>query len=154
VLGVLLAAGRPVVAARREPFFAAGMALLSVAAVASLAAPWLAEREVAEAYAAIERREPSEAVDHGRLARSLNPLSVEPFFAEAAGEEARGNRGTALDLYIEAVELQPRNPRTWFELGRFELELGDRDAAIRDLSRSRELDRYGPAVPYLQALGA
>jgi tetratricopeptide (TPR) repeat protein len=154
VLGVLLATGRPVAAGRREPFFAAGMALLSVAAVAALAAPWLAEREVAEAYAAIERREPSQAVDLGRKAHSLNPLSVEPFFAEAAGEEARGNRGTALDLYIEAVELQPRNPRTWFELGRFELELGDRDAAIRDLTRSRELDRYGAAVPYLQALGA
>jgi tetratricopeptide (TPR) repeat protein len=154
VLGVLLAAGRPVVAGRPEWFLAAGAVLVSLAAVASLAAPWLAEREVAEAYAAIERREPSEAVDHGRRAHSLNPLSVEPLFAEAAGEEARGHRATALDLYIEAVELQPRNPRTWFELGRFELDLGDREAAIRDLLRSRELDRYGPAVPYLQALGA
>lgn len=152
VIGVLLASGRPAVAGVRRPLVAAGVVLGSLALVASIASPWLADREVAGAYAAIERGEAGEAVDRGRRARSLNPLSVEALYAEAAGEEARGNDGTALDRYIEAVELQPRNARTWFELGRFELEVDFRDAAIRHLTRSSQLDPWGPAPQALERI--
>jgi tetratricopeptide (TPR) repeat protein len=153
VLGVLLAAGRPS-ARPREPLLATGVVLVGATIVASLAAPWLAEREVASAYAAIERGRVSEAVDHGRQARSLNPLSVDALFAEAAAEEARGDDRAALDRYIKAVELQPHNPRTWFELGRFELDLGDLDAAIRDLTRSSQIDPWGPAPKVLEQIFA
>ena len=78
---------------------------------------------------------------------------MEPIFAEAVAEQATGDDGSALDLYIRAVELQPENPRTWFELGRYELEIGLREAGIRHLIRSRELDRWGPADPVLGRLG-
>ena len=107
VLGVLVAAGRPALEAVREPFFAAGAVVLGLAVLGSLASPWLASRSVADAYAALERRDPDEAVDRAGRARSLNPLAVEPIFAEAVAEEARGNDGEALELYIRAVELQP-----------------------------------------------
>jgi len=153
VLGVLLAAGRPALGVR-SLLSAGGVALVSATLLASLASPWLADREVASAYAAIERGEVSEAIDDGRRGRSLNPLSVEPLFAEAAGEEAAGNDRSALDRYIQAVELQPHNPRTWFELGRFELNLGFRDAAIRDLTRSSRLDPWGPAPKVLEQIFA
>jgi tetratricopeptide (TPR) repeat protein len=152
VLGVLLAAGRPQVAGRNRPLLAAGVALAAVTAVVSLASPWLAGREVDNAYAALDRRQPGKAVEHGRNAQSLNPLSVEPLFAEAAGEDSRGNPGLALDLFVQAVELQPQNPRTWFELGRFELEIGLRQAAIRHLTRSSELDPWGPAPRLLERI--
>lgn len=153
VLGVLAAAGRPAVATLREPFYAGGAVLLSLAVVASLAAPWLAKREVANAYAAIGEREPADAVAAARRARTLNPLAIEPFLAQALAEESRGNDGAALDLYIRAVELQPENARTWFELGSFELNVGLREAGIRHLLRSRELDRWGPSYATLQSLG-
>lgn len=153
VLGLLVAAGRPAVEAVREPFFAAGAVVLSLAVLASLASPWLASRAVADSYVALERRDPDDAVDRARRARSLNPLAVEPIFAQAVAEEARGNDGDALDLYIRAVELQPENSRTWFELGRFELDAGLREWGIRHLLRSRELDRWGPSDPVLGRLG-
>jgi tetratricopeptide (TPR) repeat protein len=153
VLGVLVAAGRPAIEAVREPFFAAGTVVLGVAVLASLASPWLASRAVADAYAALERRDPEDAVDRAERARSLNPLAVEPIFAQAVAEEARGSDGEALELYISAVELQPKNSRTWFELGRFELDAGLRESGIRHLLRSRELDRWGPSDPVLGRLG-
>jgi tetratricopeptide (TPR) repeat protein len=153
VLGVLVAAGRPAIEAVREPFFAGGAVLLGIAVLASLASPWLASRGVADAYAALERRDADAAVDTARRARTLNPLAVEPLFAQAVAEEARGNDGEALELYIRAVELQPENSRTWFELGRFELDAGLRDPGIRHLLRSRELDRWGPSDPVLGRLG-
>ena len=152
VLGGVVAAGRPVVG-WRGGLFAAGAVVVSLGFVGSLAAPWMADRDVTDAYAALDERRPDAALDDARAARSWNPLSVGPLFAEAAAEEARGRPAAALDRYVKAVELQPRNPRTWFELGRFELRVGLREAAIRHLMRSRELDRFGPAVPYLQNLG-
>ena len=65
----------------------------------------------------------------------------------------REERREALELYIRAVELQPKNSRTWFELGRFELDAGLRDPGIRHLLRSRELDRWGPSDATLRGLG-
>ncbi len=153
VLGVLIGAARPAVEAVREPFFAAGVVVLGLAVLGSLASPWLASRKVADAYVALEQRDPDGAVSDARRARSLNPLAVEPIFAQAVAEEARGNDGDALDLYIRAVELQPENSRTWFELGRFELDAGLREWGIRHLLRSRELDRWGPSDPVLGRLG-
>ena len=153
VLGVLAAAGRPAMESLLEPFFAAGTIVLGLAVLASLASPWLASRAVADAYAALERRDSDEAVDRADRARSLNPLAVEPIFAQAVAEEARGNDGAALELYIIAVELQPKNSRTCFELGRFELDAGLREPGIRHLLRSRELDRWGPSDPVLGRLG-
>ncbi|HET8651158.1 MAG TPA: O-antigen ligase family protein [Gaiellaceae bacterium] len=153
VLGVLVAAGRPAARVPREAPFAVGFLVLGAAVLASLAAPWLAAREVESAYAALERRDAGEAASDARRARTLNPLAVEPLFAEAVAEEVAGDDRKALDLYIRAVELQPENPRTWFELGRFELDIGLRDAGIRHLQRSSELDRWGPADPLLGTLG-
>jgi tetratricopeptide (TPR) repeat protein len=153
VLGVLLAARRPALAAGGL-LTAGAVVLVAATLVASIASPWLADRKVTSAYAAIERGEVSRAIDDGRLARSLNPLSVDPLYAEAAGEEAGGDDRAALDRYIKAVELQPENPRTWFELGRFELKLGFRNEAIRDLTRSSQLDPWGPAPKVLERIFA
>ena len=116
----------------------------------SLAAPRLAAKRVEEAYAAIDRNDTEAAVDKAQEARSLNPLSIEPLFAEAAAEEARGRVGRAQRLYVDAVEVQPLNARAWYELGCFELQvLNARQAARRDLERSRDLDPRGPAATAL-----
>jgi tetratricopeptide (TPR) repeat protein len=150
VLGLLL--GRPGERLRR-PLWAVGSALVALTALSSIAAPWLAERKVDEAYAAIER--PEEAVDAARAAHRLNPLAVEPLLAWATAEEARGNVQRAGELYVEAVELQPLNAETWYELARFEIDQGDQERARRHLERARELDPFfAAAISLLNLIGA
>lgn len=153
VLGVTLAAGRESYRRVRAPLWGAGAALVAAAAIVSLAAPWLAARDVDDAYAAIEQGQPEEALDEARRARTLNPLSIEPLLAVAAAEEAGGDQRAAWERYVDAVELQPHNWRSWYELGRFELSIERREAGIRHLSRSRELDPLGPANDLLAAMG-
>jgi O-Antigen ligase len=153
VLGVLLAVGRPARAPRPAPLWAFATILVAAASLFSLAAPWLATRKVEEAYAAVERSEIQAALDAANRAKTLNPLAIEPLLALAAAEEARGGDRAALVYYVRAVELQPLNWRTWYELGRYELATGRRERAIRHLQRSRELDHLGPANDRLLQLG-
>jgi tetratricopeptide (TPR) repeat protein len=153
VLGVLLAAGRPTRPPRPARIWAFATILVVAVLLFSLAAPWLATRRVGDAYAAIERDDPEAALDSARRARTLNPLSIDPLLAEAAAEEARGDGRSALVRYVEAVELQPLNWQTWYELGRFELRTGRRERAIRHLQAARELDPLGPANDLLVELG-
>ena len=144
VLGVLLVRSRrPPPRARRLWLLATVLAVPAV--VFSLAAPWLAERKVDDAFAAIDRDELRQARDDANRARSLNPLSIDPLLAEAAAEEALGDERAALEHYVKAVDLQPENWRTWYELGRFELRIGFRELARRHLLRAQELDPLGPA---------
>ena len=153
VLGVLLAAGPPARPRDREPLLAGATILVAAALLFSLASPWLATRRVDDAYAAIQRDDPEAALDSARRARTLNPLAIDPLLAEAAAEEARGDGRSALVRYVDAVELQPLNWRTWYELGRFELGTEREDRAIRHLQRARELDPLGPANDLLVSLG-
>jgi hypothetical protein len=153
LLGILLAAGRATRRRFRAPVWAAGAVLFAAAAVFSLTAPWLAARDVADAYAALDRDEIGQALDEAKSARALNPLAIEPLFATAAAEEARGDDRAALERYVQAVDLQPENWRTWYELGRFELSTGRRARGLRHLRRARELDPLGPANDLLASMG-
>ncbi len=148
--GVLLAYGRPQRPVTAQPLWAVVAVLAAATLLFSLAAPWLAARRVDQAYAAIDRNDTDVAVDKAQEARSLNPLSIDPLLAEAAAEEARGRVRRAQRLYVDAVEVQPLNARAWYELGCFELQVLDaRQAARRDLERSRDLDPRGPAATAL-----
>ncbi|HET7857407.1 MAG TPA: O-antigen ligase family protein [Gaiellaceae bacterium] len=141
VAGLLVAAGQRPRAFTRHRLWALGAVVVTWAALFSLLAPRLADYKVDQAYAKLD--EPSEAASDARAAHALNPLSIEPLHVWAAAEEARGRPGRALELYVQAVDLQPLNPDAWFELGRFELEvLRDRERARRDLARALELDPY------------
>ena len=89
-LGVLAAAGRP---ARRGrfPLAAAGVAAFALAAAASVATPWLAERERARASAPRSTAATSTAAERAAdRARSLDPLSLAA--ALRAGPRRRGTR--------------------------------------------------------------
>jgi hypothetical protein len=148
--GVLLAHGRPQRALTVQPLWAVVAVLAASAVLFSLAAPRLAARRVDEAFAAIDRGELETALAKAKDARSLNPLSIEPLHAEAAAEEARERFGRALRAYVEAVETQPLNWRTWYELGCFELQVLDEpEDARRHLERARDLDPRGPAATAL-----
>ena len=144
VLGAIVVMRRTVVGRRRR-LLAAASALAVPALVFSLAAPWLAQRKTDDAFTAIDRNDARDALDAADEARALNPLSIDPLLANALAREALSDERAALELYVKAVDLQPENWRTWYELGRFELRIGLRQLALRHLARAQQLDPLGPA---------
>jgi len=155
-LGILLTAGgSPGSRGRRRPIAALGIVALAAFTVTSLATPWLGERRVDDAYAALEQGDLATAAATADRAAGLNPLSIEPLHAGALAEELRGNLAEAERLLRQAVELQPENGETWYELGRFEFESrGELRLALRHLDRSYALDSFGPAGPVLDEVRA
>lgn len=153
--GVLAAAGRAP-RRRRSSFAAAGVAALALAAVASVAAPWLAERSVRAVGAELEAGDLAAAHDAAERARSLDPLSLEPLFARARVEELRRAHGAALATYRDAVRLQTENPESWLQLGLYEFDRGDRCSAYVHLNEAYTLDPSGrqwvPGGPLAQSL--
>ena len=158
-LGVLLGGGSPPSRGRGRPILALGAIVLAWAALCSLTAPWLSARLVDQAYALIGRDGTQtqrvanfdEAVKVARRARTLDPLALDPLFAEAAALDEGGYETQAHKLYYRAIKIQPRNPTAWFELGTFEFD-GQRNNAFNHLNRAYELDPYGPAGRELDAL--
>jgi O-Antigen ligase len=144
--GVLLASGRPV-SRRRDSLALAPVGLLLAAAVGiSLAAPWLSERKVNDAYAALGQNRAAAGLDAANAARSLDPLSLDPLFARANAQTMLGDLDGARASLVRAVELQPLDADAWYELGAFELQVAGRpNAALRYLERATELDPFGPA---------
>jgi O-antigen ligase/polysaccharide polymerase Wzy-like membrane protein len=147
VVGLLLGLGAS--AARLRPLRGAlGVAALVASLLLSLAFPWLAQRKVDDARAAIAN--PARSARLAEDAHDLNPLAVEPLLLWADAEEARSNGAKARRLLVDAVELQPENARTWRELGEFELQVRDRrDLAEKYLARARELDPEDPLTQRL-----
>ena len=124
VVGLLLGRGASAQPARLGWFSGGGAAAVVAAMLFSLFVPWLSARKVEDARAAIER--PSESARLAEDAHDLNPLAVEPLFLWADAEAERGDVAAARRRYVEAVELQPENARTWRELGEYELEVLER----------------------------
>ena len=111
------------------PLGVAACALGCLAVLAVLVTPRLAERQLDRAWRLHDEGRLAEAADAADRARSLNPLSLAPVLAAAAIEERRGDLARAAALYRDAVELQPKNPEPWFELGLFELYVRDDSCA-------------------------
>jgi tetratricopeptide (TPR) repeat protein len=77
-------------------------------------------------------------------ARFFNPLSADPLFALGRFEEAQQSRKGAERRYIQAVELLPDNPETWYTLGIFEFQsLRNLCATYRFLNNAYTLDPAG-----------
>jgi tetratricopeptide (TPR) repeat protein len=146
VAGLLLGRGAPARPLHRLAALATVGAVIVV--IFSLGVPWLAARKVDDARSAIA--DPARSARLAEDAHELNPLAVEPLLLWSQAEEARGDFDEARRLLVEAVELQPENPRTWRELGEFELEvMMRRDVAHRYLARARELDPKDPLTQQL-----
>jgi tetratricopeptide (TPR) repeat protein len=144
-LGVLATAGRPAA----EPAPAARSAVVLPATVAlvlvgSLAFPWLAERRLSASLDALTEGDARTGLAAAQDAAALDPLSVEPLLLEGTAYELADRPDDARGAYERAVRLQPRNPDTWYALGRFEYEQGDLERALLYLDRSWGLDRQSP----------
>jgi hypothetical protein len=138
-----LASGPGGAARPRRWLVSATVGVCALAALYSLASPWLSRRSLDAAWNDAAHLRLSAARDEAKSAHSLNPLAVEPFWVWAL--TVPDNQ--ALTLYRRARDLEPRNPETWFQLGAFELDILHRtEDAYRDLNQSYTLDRYGPAA--------
>jgi len=139
-VGALVSGPAPPIPARRW-LASAAVGVCALAALYSLASPWLAANRVAAAYDALERNDPGRARTDARSAHAFNPLSVDALFVQALVERD----AKALQLYRRARDLEPKNPETWYQLGAFELFVKRPRDAYRDLNQSYTLDNYGPA---------
>ncbi len=143
-LGVLAGAGRPAGRVVRGPVLGVAAVLVALAVLLSVSAPEVADRAVRASTRALDDGDFGLARDRARLAQRLDPLSVRPIVALARIEERRGDLDAAEDRYVDAVELQPENPATWYALGIFEFEARRRMcAAYRFLNEAYTLDPSG-----------
>jgi hypothetical protein len=143
-LGVLAAVGREPGTAQRRPPVAVGAVVVTLAVLVSFSFPRLADHLERSSTRALAAGNLARAHDRARLARFFNPLSVDPVFALARVEEERGLPRSAERRYIQAVELQPDNPETWYTLGIFEFQaLQNLCATYRFLNNAYTLDPAG-----------
>ncbi|HVP75533.1 MAG TPA: O-antigen ligase family protein [Gaiellaceae bacterium] len=135
--GVLLARPAPAAAARpaRRPLLAVGAALVALAGVYSLGAPWLAQRQLASATTAAD----------AKRAHAYDPLSTAALMEWADFEDGSGHLERAEQLYRQAVSLEPENSETWWALGSFYYEQKAWAQAYAALSSAWTYNRYGPA---------
>jgi hypothetical protein len=152
VIGFLLAVGRRPVRVGRHYVWVAVVVLVALAGLSSIAAPRVAASRVDDAYAQIERGDLEQAASSAKSAHSLNPLSIAPLQAWASVEEDDGKLARARELYAQAVDLQPLNWASWYQLGLYDREVLGHDAvARRELRRALELDPHNCQL--LRALG-
>lgn len=143
-LGVLVGAGRAPAALRVRPFLAVASVLLALALLASFASPRFADWSVRASTRALDDGDFETARDRALWARFFNPLSVKPVYALARIGERRRSFGDAQDRYVQAVELQPENPETWYSLGLYMFQVrGNMCAAYEFLNNAYTLDPAG-----------
>jgi hypothetical protein len=134
VVGALVVRGSSTVSATRRPLLAAAAVLFSLGAIYSLAAPWLAQRDLATAA----------SIPQLKRAHAYDPLSTDVLTEWAAFEEvvdpARAGR-----LYRDAVSLEPENSIVWFEFGDFFWDQRLWQDAYVAYGNSWKYDRFGPA---------
>jgi hypothetical protein len=135
VVGALVAsaAPEPERVRRRSPLVAVAAVVVALGAVYSLAAPYLAQRELVNLTLASAKK-----------AHSYDPLSTDALTYWAALEEIT-NPVRAEQLYRDAVSLEPENSDTWYALGDFYFDEHRWTEAYIAYSNAWHVDRYGPA---------
>ena len=123
--------------------FATVAGLLALAAAASLAAPWLSERQIQSA-AQIWPRAPLTA--YGRLgeAAKLNPLSDRPYLVEGSIALRFGDLARAQNAFSQALVRVPDDAYATLELGAIASQSGERARALVLLERAVRLDPRDP----------
>ena len=133
-----LAAGPPT--PRRSWLPGAAALVCALAAVYSLASPWLSTQRLNAAYDALAAGNLIGARDDAKAAHSFNPLDVEPLWLMAG---LAPTKAESLRLYRQARALEPKNAQSWYLLGAFELnQLKQPCPGWFDLNQAYTYDRY------------
>ena len=115
-----------------------------LAILVSFSSPRLADRTERNSTRELVAGDTEGARDEALWARVFNPLAPEPFFALARVAERQGRVLRAEREYINAIELQPENPETWYTAGIFEFQVRDNMcAAYRYLNEAYTRDPVG-----------
>jgi hypothetical protein len=121
---------------------------IALAALSSLFAVWLGGRWSGQAFDVLGD-DPARAITLAERARSVQPLSIEPLYAQAlaeqqlaVGKQEKLHLGRALGLLEKATRLQPENAEAWFRLGEFNFR-------VRNCPRTAlpQLDRFTALNP-------
>jgi O-Antigen ligase len=143
-LGALAGAGRETHIGHRRPVLGVGVVLMAAVVLVSFSFPRLADRAERRSTEALADGDLQRALDEARRAHFFNPVSADPIFAKARVAEAQGLVSRAERYYIDAVELQPDNPLTWYTLGIFEFDAKQNVcAAYTFLNNAYTLDPSG-----------
>jgi hypothetical protein len=133
IVGALIA-GPPAPRRGWVPAVAAGAC--GLAAVYSLASPWLSEQRYNAALDSVTSLNLVGARDEAKSAHSFNPLAVEPLWLLGALTQQKR-------YYEQARDLEPKNPDSWYQLGSYELHVSKQPrAAYRDLNHAYTLDNF------------
>jgi hypothetical protein len=143
-LGVLVGAGREPRDTIRRPLLAVSVIVVAAVVLTSFSFPRLADRAERSSTRELAVGNTESAREEALWARFFNPLSADPHYALARVAERQGRVLRAQTEYINAVELQPDNPETWYTLGIFQFEVRDNMcAAYRFLNNAYTLDPAG-----------
>ncbi len=110
------------------------VAVAGVVVLAALLVAWMewqpqrSEEARAQALSLAESGHRRASLEAAHTAVSRDPVSAEARFALAAVQAAAGLSARARATLQETVRLQPSNPQTWLELGRYDVREHPRDA--------------------------
>jgi O-antigen ligase/polysaccharide polymerase Wzy-like membrane protein len=140
------------IAARRASLLARPAIAAGVTAIAavSLLLAWLiwqplsSADSIASAENAAVNKDFSAAFADAHAAAGSDPLALEPLFVLSELYLSVRNRAAARAELVKAVQLQPENSQSWYQLGSFDLATGQVRRALPSLRRAFVLD---PTVP-------
>lgn len=143
-LGALASAGREPGEQLRRSLLGVATVVVAAAVLVSFAFPRLADRAERSSTRELAAGDTEAAREQALWARFFNPLSADGYYALARVAERQGRVLRAERYYIGAVELQPKNPETWYTLGIFQFDVRDNlCAAYRFLNNAYTLDPAG-----------
>jgi tetratricopeptide (TPR) repeat protein len=119
--------------------------LFSLAAVYSLSAPWLSQRQLNAAADALAGNRLAAAVAAAKQAHSWDPLSTQALADWAAYVDLQGDPLKAESLFAQEVSLEPESSATWLDLGSFYAYHRSWRNAYDAFDKAWKLDRFGPA---------
>jgi tetratricopeptide (TPR) repeat protein len=126
--------------------FGLGIAALLVTwiLIIAQAIPLLAEGEIADSEAAVERGDLDQAYSSAGAARDIQPWASTPYLQLALVSEEAGDLARARAWVEEAIERDRRDWRLWLVSARVDTKLGRVAAAERSLRRASELNPRSP----------
>ena len=116
---------------------AAGTVAVIAVVIVGFVPPWLSARLTSHAYKADD---PASSL---RWAKRLDPLSVDPYAAQAA---LAPSPQAAAEARAAAVRKEPRSVELHYELGLAYLRAGDRARAVQALLEAKRLDPREPQI--------
>jgi tetratricopeptide (TPR) repeat protein/TolB-like protein len=110
------------------------------------------------ARAALLAGKPQDAEKHFQELLTRYPFDEEPRLDLAAAQAAQGHNSAAVATLKKAVELDPRDPRAWFQLGKNSILAGDparaaSDYLVRALALHTRLGNEKGKADVLNAMG-